>query len=647
VTAVELCRDEWGVPHVRADDERSAYFGVGYAHAEDQLELLLRNYLSLRAEEASVFGGAFVDRDFERLRWRHLEEARAALPQLPAGLRDVLDGFVAGVRHYIEAHPERVPAWAPPLEPALPLAIYRSYLWSYMIGDALASLVAAGVTLADEVLAECQAAVPGSSASNEWFLAPSRTADGVTALLSDPHGSIEHFPMFEAHVTTPDLALTGFAAIGAAVLLLGHNRDVAWGMTTGAPRVSDAYAFDRGRTDVQAVVARVGDVERTFEYLVHNGIRCPIVADDGGTVYAICTPYMHDGAGIDVAVYGLGHATNVAEARAAFSGLGMFPQNVMVADRDGGCWYVRAGRVPKRPLHVDYTRPLDGHDEKTAWQGVHSLADLVQIDGAPEGYLQNCNVAPDTMFAGAEASPLGASNYAPYLFNVEPGMTHSRGARAIELLSECEAASIADLQAIATDEYWVGTDQYLGELRAALTGPAPELDELLAFDGHAAAGSRAALQFALWREQVVAGADVVDAARQAVAAAGADTYGDRHRIRRGTRSWPGRAGFLPLTPDLVTNADIVAPLRVMSFGPPDAEGVRWEAGGGRSLRLTTLGGERTRSWAVVLYGQSGVPGSPHYDDQIALYSERRLRDTRFDDSTLWTDAGVITLAVTV
>jgi acyl-homoserine lactone acylase PvdQ len=423
--------------------------------------------------------------------------------------------------------------------------------------------------------------------------------------------------------------------------------------------VSDAYAFDRARVQLEEVTVAVTGVERTFRYVDHNGLRCPIVAEDGDTVYAVCTPYQHDGGGIDVALYQLLHATDVRGACDALRDLGMFPQNVMVADRTGGCWYVRAGRVPKRAPHIDYGRPLDGHDPKADWQGVHTIEDLVQLDGPPDGYLQNCNVAPDTMFAGAADSALSASNYAPYLFNVAPGMTNSRGERATELLSRCTSASIDDLQAIATEEYWIGTERWLDVLRTALEQPADDLAILLAFDGVAAADSRGALIYSLWREAVVDLTDIVDggepltadqqrtlvdAARRAVADAGEATYGERFRIRRaGGRSWPGRAGFFARHRDVVLNDDIVAPLRVMLFGPADGDGIRWEAGGGRSLRLTILG-DRARSWSVVLYGQSGDPASPHYDDQIALYSERRMRDTRFDDPQLWNERPVTTLA---
>lgn len=657
VSTAELCRDSWGVPHVRAGDLRSAYAGVGYAHAEDQLELMLRRYLSLRAEEGAVFGGDAVERDFERLRWGHLDEARAALPTMTPDAQDALGGFIDGVRRYMDTHPDRVPDWAPPLEPALPLAVYRAFLWSYMVGDALQSIAAANVTLSSDVVAELQAALPGPSASNVWFLAPDRTADGVSVLLSDPHGSIEHFPMFEVHLTIPGLALSGFAAVGAAALILGHNRDVAWGMTTGAPRVSDAYAFDRRRVQVHEDTVR----GRVFQSVVHNGVRCPVVAERGELVYVACTPYQHDGGGIDTVLFGLAASSTVKEARAACSGLGMFPQNLMVADRAGGCWYIRAGRTPRRASHVDYSLPIDGHDEKAQWQGIHALDDLVQIDGAPPGYLQNCNVAPDTMYAGADESSLASSHYPPYLFNTEPGMTHSRGVRANELLSACTEASMDDLLAIATDEYWVGTEMWLAALRRALDGDdATDLRELLAFDGVAAPDSKAALVYSLWRERVVELTDAIDndedltaqqrdalvaAARAAIADAGDARYGDRFRIRRAERSWPGRAGYFARKPQVVVNGDIVAPLRVMMFGPPDADGTRWEQGGGRSLRLTVLG-ERTQSWAVNLYGQSGDAASPHYDDQIALYSERKVRDTRFDDPWVWERGNVTTVEVT-
>ena len=82
---VEIVRDQWGVPHVFAEREADAFFGLGYACAEDrlmQMELLRRR---ARGRLAELFGAKFVDSDRKfRIAGisRYCAQAFAGLPGL-------------------------------------------------------------------------------------------------------------------------------------------------------------------------------------------------------------------------------------------------------------------------------------------------------------------------------------------------------------------------------------------------------------------------------------------------------------------------------------------------------------------------------------------------------------------------------------
>src|ERR1700691_5108911 len=66
---VELYRDDWGVPHLYAEREEDAFYGLGYAQAEDRLTGMLRTFLAARGESASVFGSAAVPADLRARQW--------------------------------------------------------------------------------------------------------------------------------------------------------------------------------------------------------------------------------------------------------------------------------------------------------------------------------------------------------------------------------------------------------------------------------------------------------------------------------------------------------------------------------------------------------------------------------------------------
>ncbi|MHB8509723.1 MAG: penicillin acylase family protein, partial [Candidatus Dormibacteria bacterium] len=530
---------------------------------------------------------------------------------------------------------------------------------------------------------------PLSSASNVWVLAPARTAEGSTIVLSDPHGPIAEFQMYEFTMEAGDLHTCGVTAVGACLPALGHNRNVAWGLTTGAPLVADcyriemegdslvSYLYDGEPRELVHHVETIGVLgeeprELALHYAHINGALAPVVARDGRAAFVVSTPYMEEAALLDEQLYAWHRAASVGAFKEAMRPLGMLAMNTMVADNHGDSWFVRVGRTPIRAEGTDPHLPLDGNSSRTAWLGIHSLDDLVQVRSPAEGYMQNCNCSPDVMLLGTPKAELAADSYRSYIFNDRPGRNSSRGERALELLSSVSAATIETVLDIALDLKWPRTELWQRALDAALESrsqalqPDPDLDRIArsiaAFDGFAKPGSASALHYATWRQAVCVsktadirelpdlvaaverGDSLTDAQEdllaKALAAAMlvvkttphglATTYGDMHRIGKGGASWPAGGGFIisrppdnPKDPDSISDV-IVAPLRVMGFGAPDSDGRAWATVGGRSLRLTVLG-DKVQSYSAVLFGQSGKPDSPHYSDQASLVSDGRLR----------------------
>jgi penicillin G amidase len=94
---VRLVRDRYGVPHVRAGSEREAWFGLGFAHAQDRLFQadLSRRTASGRLSEWFGAGAADVDAFGRALGLPELAAARlaAASPET----RGMLESYAAGM----------------------------------------------------------------------------------------------------------------------------------------------------------------------------------------------------------------------------------------------------------------------------------------------------------------------------------------------------------------------------------------------------------------------------------------------------------------------------------------------------------------------------------------------------------------------
>jgi acyl-homoserine lactone acylase PvdQ len=192
-------------------------------------------------------------------------------------------------------HPKKVPEWRFNLEAWHLIAICRGLLWaSYMAGDGLNDCRRGGVSLS--TAHETRRERAARSASNVWIVHKDRTAHGAMMLLSDPHGEIDGGLFYEFRMRAGQLDTAGFSLGG--LMLLTHNNSLSWGMTTGAPDVSDCYAVESDpenplRYQFDGVWKEMKTREVTipvkdqaarrvkFAYTDHNGVLSPVVARKG------------------------------------------------------------------------------------------------------------------------------------------------------------------------------------------------------------------------------------------------------------------------------------------------------------------------------------------------------------------------------
>jgi acyl-homoserine lactone acylase PvdQ len=681
VGSVTLYRDDWGVPHIYASAEEDGFYGLGYAQAQDRLPGILRHYLEVQGQSASVFGSQAASTDLHNLQWMFLEQAHLGFQRFDPQLQKDYQYFIRGVERYMRDHPQAVPAWAPHLDPSLPVAVFDAALWGVNDVFGVEDCTRGGITLAQENRLDSGGASGLSVASNEWVVMPWRTAENVASHLADSHVPFEgEVRAFEFRLHAGRLELSGFSADGLVLPVTAHNRNVAWAMTAGGPDVADCYAIEtdhnnprrylydgewREMTTRRVTVQVKGSVPVTkeFEYAHHNGVLSPVVARKGDTAYVVSSAYMGQTGLVDQQLYRMELASNMAEFRQAMGMLGMFAQNIMAASSDGHALYVRAGRVPIRPAGYDFRKPVPGNTSATAWKGIHPFDDLVVVEDPVSGYMTNNNVSPDAM---AEDKLVDADKYSFEAFYDSPSFTNARGRRAVEVLSRAFSFSQSDAFELALDEKWEGTEIWIDTLRKALNRQpqaaqisSPELrlfsDRLLHFDGVARKDSIAALNYIYWRtalaglapdsdqlaqkienhqelskgQQDILLAAVQRAMRDLIDQHGSTerSLGDVYRIGRGGSSWPiGGVKFEVGGQETTT-------MRAMQAGSADSHGSRWVFAGQRQPSLTIFSNP-VRSFTSAPYGQSDHAESSHYSDQARLASERRLKPTYFNREDL-------------
>jgi len=280
---VELSRDAQGAVHIRASNDRDAYFAVGYAHAQDRLWQLEVQRRMARGELSEVFGKDSIDLDvWFRTLGLHAS-ARSAWPALSDEAKASLTAYTAGINAAIAANPTppiefhllriRPQPWteidalawikvfalnlsgnyrreidrALAYERLTPrqLAVFfpdgsrdtPTTLPTHLAPDTLAALAGAH----DRFVERTQLAVPGSG-SNAWAVAGRHTADGRALLANDPHLGLQIPSLWYAiDVKTPTLQVSGMSLIGLPLVIFGRNERIAWGGTNMMADVQDLF----------------------------------------------------------------------------------------------------------------------------------------------------------------------------------------------------------------------------------------------------------------------------------------------------------------------------------------------------------------------------------------------------------------------
>ena len=68
--------------------------------------------------------------------------------------------------------------------------------------------------------------------------------------------------------------------------------------------------------------------------------------------------------------------------------------NTIYADADGNIAYFHANFIPQRDPKFDWTKPVDGSDPATEWQGLLSVDETPKLLNPPSGWLYNSNNWP-------------------------------------------------------------------------------------------------------------------------------------------------------------------------------------------------------------------------------------------------------------
>ena len=644
---VTIYRDTYGVPHVFGRTDASTVFGFAYAQAEDNFWRVEENFISALGRTAELYGPKTLDGD----RLNHALEiprlAQEEYARLDRHMRELCDAFAAGFDYYLERHPEVKPRLLTKIEPWYTLAFIR---YNYYQNGFSHDRNLRGSPLQTGPLED---GLKKSTGSNGWVVGPSKSASGHALLFINPH--LPFFgpgQVYEAHVHSDEgWNFTGYTRFGFPLPYVGHNENGGWVSTDNAADLTDvyietfddparplAYKYGNGyriateHVEEIRVKTPTGVEIRKFPMRkTHHG---PIVAArDGKPVALRMAKFESDGWLREW--YDMTKANSLADLKKAIAPLNMLFGNVMYADRQGNTWYLYNGAVPKRDPRFDWTKPLDGSDPATEWQGYHTIDELPQLTNPKTGWMQNCNTSPFLLTSDGNPDP---NQFPKYM--VQEG-DNPRGAISREILQSKKTFTFDEWKQVAFDTRVFNAAKRMPELLAAIKTSQDSKfrdihDELARWDGHSRTDSVAMTIFSLWHDRMSSNENqtAIGAFTEVINSLERDfgtwrvAWGELNRLQRLDESKD--QDFQDSKPSLAVSGVNGNDGAVFTFysTPERGQKRRYGVAGGTYISVVEFG-PRVRALSVHPFGASGDPKSKHFMDQSALYTRGEFKPAWF------------------
>ena len=681
--AVTIIRDDWGIAHVYGKTDADAVFGAEYAQAEDDFNRVETNYLNALGRLAEAEGPEALYQDLRQRLFIDPDSLKAEYRASPPWLRRLMDAFADGLNFYLYTHPEVKPRVIGRFEPWMALSFTEGSIG----GDIERIDVPA---LAAFYGGESAARVPRTGrgngpdedpgGSNGIAIAPRLTRDHHALLWINPHTSF-YFRSELQMVSEEGLDAYGATTWGQFFIYQGFNPTCGWMHTSsGVDNIDEfletvverggRYFYRHGQRELPVVTRTLtvpfrtasGIGRKTFTvYYTRHG---PVVHREGDRWVSVSL--MQSPVNALIQSYSRTKARDLGAFRKIMALHTNSSNNTVFADASGNIAYFHSNYIPRRDTSFDWTAPVDGSDPATDYHGVLTVDETPNAINPSSGWVYNSNNWP---WSVAGPSSPKRTEFPPY---VETGIEETpRGYHALRLLMGSSDWTMSSLTAAAFDSYLPAFERMLPPLLEAYDRlpPGDSLKSRLAdpiaalrgWDYRWGVGSVPTSVAVFW------GGAVTRSVRSEARAAGMSqqTYvvtraapevllgalaaaTDTLAADFGTwkTPWGEINRFQRLDDEIASQFDdarpsIPVPFTWSGWGSLASFSARaypntrkWYGTSGNSFVAVVEFGDSVRARAVTAGGESGQPGSPHFQDEAQRYATGNLREVYFYRSQL-------------
>ena len=507
---ITILRDTYGIPHIRATNNNDAFFGQGFATAQDRLWHMDfdRRQAYGRWSEFVGIGGVGSDKMMRRFQIK--SSAESDYKALNVETREMLESYSSGVNAFIQSTKKfpieyAIVSGAPEPWTAIDciavykvrhimMGVFEGKLWRAQLVNELGAEIASELLkgyqeghflivpplgkysgrsatglnhLSNDLESIAWLKESPDSGSNSWALHGSRTYSGKPLLAGDPHRGLDTPNCYyQNHITSASIDAIGLSFPGVPGFPhFGHNQNVAWCVTHAGADYQDIFVekFDSSEpykyewmgSQIDAEVRRevikvAGQNSESIEVRVTK--HGPIFLESEDLTKGLAFSY--------TSIFGpnLGFqslipqmtAGSIADADEAMRDWVDPCNNYLFVDVDGDIKYLNRGKVPLRSMDNAWL-PVPGWDGDHEWSGYIPFDQLPRSTNPENGFIVTAN----NRIVDEDYPHYLALEYAP----------EYRARRIIERLLELGNATVEDMTSIHSEKTSIPALIYLEILK--------------------------------------------------------------------------------------------------------------------------------------------------------------------------------------
>lgn len=449
--AVTIARDTFGIAHIFAKTDAEVAYGFGWSNAEDNFKLIQETMIIGKGLSGIYEGKEGAGKDFIGKAFGIKEIVDKEYSSLSPAFLKYIDGYCQGINAYADKHKNEII-----LKKVFPMTP-KDLLMTYTFMSCYLAHVDKPVR--NIMGGKYDEEYPFGS--NAYAVSPSKSADGRTYIVMNPHQPIEGpFSWHEAHLCSEE----GLNIIGAHFpvgnsIFMGTTENFAWAMTSNEndwvdtyklkmhPTKKRTYEFDGEwreleKRKIKLKVKIAKGLNISVKKTVYESIYgLTLMSKSKKDFYSIRTT-ANMSARFGEQYYYMNKARNYNEFYKALQIQGFQLFNIVYADKEGNIFFLDNGRLPKRAEGYNWQGILPGNTSKTLWNELYKEEELPQIKNPDCGYVFNMNNTP--FCASEKECNMDSTNYSK--FPKSMGLKYTNSNRSIRFMEQIEKQNKVDFE---------------------------------------------------------------------------------------------------------------------------------------------------------------------------------------------------------